>query len=180
MKWLGTHILWLLGLIQLLLACFSGATDLFSPRVLQFIVFFGGLITALIGYVKTNPPDTLPPPSVKAHWCVTVLALLIALPMLGCQSLGLTTPQTFDQKLAYGYAGVTTALNTVTTALSAGQLSSAQATQANSLVLQAKVILDTARSEEGTNLSSAQNDLTLALTAMNAVETYLTQAGVKQ
>lgn len=179
MKWLGTHILWLLGLVQLLLACFSGATNLFSPQVLQFIVFFGGLVTALIGYFKANPPDPLPPPVVKAHWGMTLLTVLIALPMLGCSSLGLATPQTLDQKLGYGYAGVTTALNTIATATQAGQLTSAQATNANALALQVKGVLDTARSLESTNATGAQNDLTLALSSLTAVQQYLTSAGVK-
>lgn len=110
----------------------------------------------------------------KKFVCIALLTFLG-----GCQSLGLTTPQNFDQKLAYGYAGVTTALNTVTSATNAGQLSSVQATNANTLILNAKAILDTARADETSNLTAAQNDLTLALTAMAAVQSYLTQAGVK-
>ncbi len=109
-----------------------------------------------------------------------IIALLTVVCVLGaCASLGLSTPQTLDQKLAYGYAGVTTALNTITTATAAGQLTSAQAINANNMTLNVKTILDTARSLETTNATSSQNDLTLALSALSAVQTYLTSSGVK-
>ncbi len=103
----------------------------------------------------------------------------VVLGLAGCASLGLATPQTLDQRLAYGYAGVTAALNTITTAVEAGQLTSEQATTANQMVINVKVGLDTARSLEATNATSAQNDLQLALTALTAVQTYLTAQGVK-
>jgi putative exporter of polyketide antibiotics len=108
---------------------------------------------------------------------------LVLVPLLcalgACSSLGLATPQTLDQKLAYGYSGVATALNTIATATIAGQLTSAQATNANGMVLQVKGILDTARALETSNAPSAQNDLTLALSSLASVQQYLTAAGVK-
>jgi hypothetical protein len=108
------------------------------------------------------------------------LILLAVMLVLGaCTSLGLSSPQTLDQKLAYGYAGVTTALNTIATATTAGQLTSAQAINANTMTLNVKTILDTARGLETTNATSAQNDLTLALSSLTAVQQYLTSAGVK-
>lgn len=108
------------------------------------------------------------------------LILATAICLLGaCSSLGLTPPQTLDEKLAYGYAGVTTALNTIATATTAGQLTSIQATEANGLALQVKQILDNARALEGNNATAAQNDLTLALSSLTAVQQYLTAAGVK-
>jgi hypothetical protein len=100
--------------------------------------------------------------------------------LAGCAALGLSTPQNLDQGLAYGYAGVTTALNTIAAATSTGQLTSAQATSANSMVLSVKATLDTAKSLETSNATTAQNDLTLAMTALTAVQTYLTANGVKQ
>jgi hypothetical protein len=107
------------------------------------------------------------------------ILLAVILLLAACASLGLTTPQTLDQKLAYGYAGVTTALNTIATATTAGQLTSTQATDANALALQVKTILDNARALETTNATSAQNDLTLALSSLTAVQQYLIAAGVK-
>lgn len=96
-----------------------------------------------------------------------------------CTSLGLAPAQTLDQKLAYGYAGVTTALNTIASATNAGQLSSLQATNANTMTLTVKSILDDARAAEVSNATTAQNDLALALSSLTAVQQYLTAAGVK-
>ncbi len=107
-----------------------------------------------------------------------ILAAVILM-LSACSSLGLAPAQSLDAKLAYGYAGVTAALNTIATATNAGQLTSAQATNANNLALQAKSILDTARALETTNATSAQNDLTLALSSLTAIQQYLTSAGVK-
>lgn len=107
-----------------------------------------------------------------------ILAAVVLL-LGACSSLGLAPAQSLEAKLAYGYAGVTAALNTIATATTAGQLTSTQATNANNLALQAKSILDTARSLETTNATSAQNDLTLALSSLTAIQQYLTSAGVK-
>lgn len=83
MKWIGQHILWLLGLVQIVLAVFAGATDIFSPQALKIIVLIGGAVTAIVGYIKANPPDVLPPPTVKANWIATVLAAVIAFTLMG-------------------------------------------------------------------------------------------------
>jgi hypothetical protein len=108
-----------------------------------------------------------------------LLLTLAILALAGCQTLGLAPAQTLDQKLAYGYAGVTTALNTIAQATTAGQLTSIQATNANALALQVKSVLDSARALEGSNVTAAQNDLQLAMSSLTAVQTYLTSAGVK-
>lgn len=108
----------------------------------------------------------------------TLALASVVMLLAGCSALGLATPQTLDQKLAYGYAGVTTALNTIATATTAGQLTSAQATNANTMTLNVKSILDNARALEITNATSAQTDLTLALSALSAVQQYLTTEGV--
>lgn len=103
----------------------------------------------------------------------------VLLALVGCAQLGLAPATTLDQNLAYAYAGVTTALNTIATATAAGQLSSAKATQANTMVLAVKSTLDLARADETSNATSAQNDLTLATQALTAVQTFLTASGVK-
>ena len=97
----------------------------------------------------------------------------------GCASLGLTTPQTLDQKIGYAYGGVTAALNTIATATTAGTLSSAQAENANRMTLDVKSILDTAHVAEGTNTANAASDLALAVAALTEVQKYLTANGVK-
>ncbi len=108
-----------------------------------------------------------------------LIALVFLCPLMGCQSLGFTPPQTTDQRIAYAYSGVTAALNTIAQATNAGTLSSQKADQANQLVLQAKVILDSARASETTDASTAIQDLQLATAAMQAVQQFLTANGVK-
>lgn len=107
------------------------------------------------------------------------LLLFTASLFSGCASLGLTTPQTLDQKIGYAYVGITTALTTVTTAVSAGQITSTQASNANTMILNAKGILDTARDTEGDNQTAAANDIVLATAALTSVQQYLTNNGVK-
>ena len=64
---IGKHILWVLGLIQVLVAAFSVASNLLTPRALQIVVFVGGLLNGLAAYIKANPPDdggsAVPPPT---------------------------------------------------------------------------------------------------------------------
>jgi hypothetical protein len=103
--------------------------------------------------------------------CLTVLA--------SCASLGLAPAQTLDQKLAYAYGVETGLLNSIASATTAGTLSSATATKANTMVLTAKGFLDSARALESANATNAANDLALATAALTAVQTYLTANGVK-
>lgn len=109
-----------------------------------------------------------------------VLALLFSLPIMGCQTLGLATPQTTDQKLAYAYGSVTGVLNSIADATNAGALSSAKATQANQLALQVKATLDAARAVENTDEATALQDLNMATAALAAVQQFLTANGVKK
>lgn len=96
-----------------------------------------------------------------------------------CAQLGLAPAQTLDQKIEYGYGGVDGVLKAIPPAIAAGTLSSDRAAHANGLALNVKSILDTARAAESTNVTSAQNDLTLATAALTAVQKYLTDNGVK-
>ena len=111
----------------------------------------------------------------KAYLKMMWIALLLG----GCSSLGLAPAQTLDQKIEYGYAGVTAVLNVIPPAIQSGVLSSATATKANNLALQVKTLLDAARAAETTNATGALNDLNLATAALTAVQQYLTANGVK-
>lgn len=121
------------------------------------------------------PPGSAAPPIIK----LLVLAPLLGLLLGGCTALGLAPAQTLDQKIEYGYAGVDGVLKAIPPAMAAGSLTSATAAHANELALNVKSILDTARTAESTNATSAQNDLNLATAALTAVQQYLTANGVK-
>jgi hypothetical protein len=102
---------------------------------------------------------------------IAALCLLAAL--VGCSSLGLATPKGFDQQLAQAYGIHTAVVSATTTAVTAGTISSAEATQVQTQAISARTMLDTAKSLETTNPTAASNDLALATTALTALQTYL-------
>jgi uncharacterized membrane protein len=155
-----------------------------------------GAVMAVVGVImrtithtspgKTTP--TLPPPSPSANrqggyitaagavrllWAA-LLATAFLCVLTACASV--PAPKTLDQSLAYVEGAVITAQQAVTTALAAGQITSAQAVNANNLSLNVLSIVSTARAAEGSSLSSAQADLTLAQSALTALQQYLTTA----
>lgn len=105
---------------------------------------------------------------------------LLLLLLSGCASLGLAPAPTLDDKLVYAYAGVDTALQSITSATTSGLLSSNKATQANQMTLAVKTSLDQAKLAEASgNVQGAQNDLALATAALTALQAFLVQNGVK-
>jgi hypothetical protein len=108
-----------------------------------------------------------------------LILLAVVFLLAGCASLGLAPAKTLDQKIEYGYAGVTAVLQTIPGAIQSGALSSATATKANGMALQVKSLLDAARASENVNASAALNDLNLATAALTAVQQYLLANGVK-
>lgn len=95
-----------------------------------------------------------------------------------CASLGLSTPKGFDQQLAEAYSVHTAVLQATTTAVNAGSLTSAEATQVQSQANSARALLDSARvAETAGNTSGASNDLTLAVSALTALQNFLNAKG---
>lgn len=90
-----------------------------------------------------------------------------------CGALELTSPKGFDQQLAAAYGTHTAVTLATTQALQAGLISSAEATSVQTQITTSRAMLDTAKSLEGSNITSAQGDLTLATNVMSAVQTFL-------
>lgn len=108
------------------------------------------------------------------------LVLLIALALPACASLGLTSPKGFDQSLAEAYGVHTAVLSATAVAVSAGSLSSADATKVNQMALNARGFLDAARAaEQAGNTKGATNELALATAALTALQTFLNSKGAK-
>ena len=102
------------------------------------------------------------------------LLILFAAMLCGCTALGLAPPQSPQQSIAYGYSGITAALNTLATAVRAGQISSAQAMQVNAKVLIAKQLLDQANASASSSAPLAINLITSATQVLAQVSLYLT------
>ena len=93
--------------------------------------------------------------------------------LVGCASLGLATPKGFDQQLAAAYGVHTAVVSATATALTAGSISSAEATAVQTQALTARQLLDTAKTLETANPTGASNDLTLASSALTAIQQFL-------
>lgn len=108
-----------------------------------------------------------------------VAGMLLAL-LVGCQVLGLATPQSFDQQLANAYGVHTAVVQATANALNAGSISKADAIQVQVAEHSARAILDTARAAEvAGDTAGAQKNLALALTTLNAIQTYINAQGKK-
>jgi len=105
---------------------------------------------------------------------LTALALTF---LVGCASLGLATPKGFDQQLATAYGVHTAVVSATAAALTSGSISSAEAAAVQTQALTARQLLDTAKTLETANPAGATNDLTLATTALTAIQTYLNSRG---
>ena len=101
--------------------------------------------------------------------------LWLILLLAGCAQLGLSTPQTFDQRLAVAYGSHTAIQRAAATELRAGHLKKADAQEVLNLADQSKVLLDAARMAGDTTV--AQNKLTLAVAVLTQLSAYLNERG---
>ena len=97
--------------------------------------------------------------------------LWLILLLAGCAQLGLSTPQTFDQKLAVAYGTHTAIQRAAATELRAGHMKKADAQEVLTLADQSKVLLDAARMAGDTTV--AQNKLTLAVAVLTQIQVFL-------
>lgn len=97
-----------------------------------------------------------------------VAALLFA-----CSTVGMPTPQTFNERLAAGYVTVTTVRDTATTLVSAGKISATDAQNVQTQADNARAALDLARDAFKSNPTAAQDKLGLTISALSALQSYL-------
>lgn len=107
----------------------------------------------------------------KAIFCSLILIIS------GCSALGLPVPQTFNQKLAVAYGGVTTVITTDQTLLAAGTITVADAKNVESQADNVKDALDIARKVYATDQTTGGNKLASAVTALGALQDYLATKG---
>jgi hypothetical protein len=110
----------------------------------------------------------------------TLACVLTLFTLCGCAQLGLATPKGFDQQLANAYGIHTAVVSATATAVTAGSISSADATQVQTMASTSRTLLDTAKAAEGAgDAAGAQRNLTLALSALTALQSYLNTHGSK-
>lgn len=124
----------------------------------------------LIAYLRTRKPQYAGRPLsfVVLLSCVTLGAVLA-----GCSTLGLASPQSFDEQLAEAYGVHTAVVSATATALTTGAITVAEATAAQTQETGARAMLDAAKAAETANPTGAASDLQLATTALTALQSYL-------
>ena len=110
-----------------------------------------------------------------------LLGLTLALPLVGvlgslegCPSAGVATPQTFNEKLAYGYATHTAILQTATAGVTSGSLTSTDAAKVLADADSVKVGLDAAAAANAAgDVAGANSKLAIALSVLTSIQTFL-------
>jgi hypothetical protein len=128
---------------------------------------------------KQTPVDDIDRTPVFFKVGIVVVSILVALAIFGCAGIGLAAPKGFDQQLAESYGVHTAVLSATATAVTAGSISSTEASLVQSQAMKARQLLDTAKAIESTNPAGATNDLQLATSALVALQTYLNSQAAK-
>lgn len=97
----------------------------------------------------------------------------VSLLMAACAQLGITKPLTFNEKLATGYSAVTTVLSTSLALEQQGKIKPADLANIEKQTDAVKEALDLANTFEQTDTAIGATKLTSALTALQALQTYL-------
>jgi len=114
----------------------------------------------------------------STNWLVAAIATIVMLD--ACAQLGLATPKGFDQSLAEAYGTHTAVVSATVTALIAGTITSAEAAAVQKQAIAVRETLDAAKeAEQLGNTTAANNDLTLAVTGLTALQSYLNNQGKK-
>ena len=103
---------------------------------------------------------------------VIPLSLLLSL-IVGCASIGLSAPETWNQRLIAGYSAVTAIRTTNVMLLDAGTISAGDGENVSKTADVARAGLDVARSLARTDISAAEGKLTAVRTTIAALSAYL-------
>lgn len=104
----------------------------------------------------------------------TVTYFVLACFMCACAQLGIVQPDTFNQRLAAGYTSVTAVRQGTATLLSGQKITVVDAQNIQTQADTARAGLDIAQGLSSTDITSAENRLTVSLTILQGLQTYLT------
>lgn len=107
----------------------------------------------------------------RATLALTLAAVLI---VAACSTLGLPTPTTFNQKLAVAYSADTAVLQDTDTLKVAGKITAKDAQNIESQADNIKAALDIAREVYATDQATGNNKLAATVTALTALQNYIT------
>lgn len=110
---------------------------------------------------------------------VTFLSISLFSVLMGCAALGTPPVDTFNKRLAAGYTTVTAVRSATLTAAQAGKVSVSDAKNLQSQADTAREGLVVAENLAGTDMTSANARLTVALTVLQGIQTYLNTRSTK-
>lgn len=106
-----------------------------------------------------------------------LLILAAALALSACSTLGIPKAETFNQRLAVGYASVTTVRSTAASLIDAGKLTAADGRNVQSGADSVRQGLDVARELHTTVPAAGEDKLAQALAALTVLEKYVAKKG---
>lgn len=162
----GARELQILGLLSVVLGAAttaSGVTNTAKVKVAE----------AMQDAINSTPPKQAG--FARVPLLVTLLMTLLA----GCALLGVPTPNTLNERVAAAYVSVTTVRQETLSLLQSGKITATDAKNIESQADNARAGIDIASQLETTNPTQASDRLTVSLSVLQALETYLTQHGNK-
>lgn len=162
----GARELQILGLLSVVLGAAttaSGVTNTAKVKVAE----------AMQDAINSTPPKQAG--FARVPLLVTLLLTLLA----GCALLGVQTPKTLNERVAAAYVSVTTVRQETLSLLQSGKITVTDAKNIESQADNARAGIDIASQLETTNPTQASDRLTVSLSVLQALETYLTQHGSK-
>jgi hypothetical protein len=109
---------------------------------------------------------------------LSILPVLILL--TACASMGLVTPQSFDERLSVAYEQHTAALQSIATAVNLKDLNGKDGQAVLAIADNARLLLDSAKLATASgDVNSAEGRLLLATNVLRELSTFLRSRGVK-
>ena len=153
-----------------------------SPHLAYLIFIYAAIATIIIFFALDFFPERRGEqlsPKLKRFLFAPLFLMICGFSagLTGCATIGLSTPQSFDESLAEAYGVHTAVVSAAAAALTAGSITVAEAKAVETQAESSRALLDAARVAEVAGATAqpqeAQNDLTLAETALTALQTYL-------
>lgn len=187
------------GLIGLILSFFGVSEALFSEKAVRLVdalllVLTTGatLYAAYARATKPTPPITDEAVAktiqmvhkqggfARAFMLAFVLAIAtpVFLSVAGCQSLGMTAPQSYDQRVAYARGQLTGFVNATAAAVENGQLPKEDGVRVLDLAKNARAVLEAGDAAQAAgDISTAEGRLALAIGILQQLQSFTSKEG---
>jgi hypothetical protein len=151
------------GYIQVILGYMVATQGLFGPDTIKWLLFFNGLLTAVLGHYNNRVgSDPTPPANAqKGNARINLLLIVAGIAMAACAVI----PKSYSEKVASAYAAVAVANDTATIFLNSNTISKDEAVQVLTRTREAISAIDMARDM---GPAAGKDRLTAALEALRA------------